>query len=91
MVLYAASAAFAAASGTPLDAVATQVVTILSGPVALLMIAAGFIGAAVVWFYSRDFNHAFLTLAGLGAGGVLASQIQTMAAFLFPGAIALIR
>jgi type IV secretory pathway VirB2 component (pilin) len=90
LLLYGATA-FAAGSGTPLDGVATQIVTILSGPIALLMIAAGFVGAGIVWFFSRDFNHAFLTLAGLAAGGVLCSQIQTMATFLFPNAIALIR
>jgi type IV secretory pathway VirB2 component (pilin) len=89
-VLLYAGAAWAAGSGTPLDTVAQQIVTILSGPVALLMIAAGFVGAGIVWFFSRDFNHAFLTLAGLAAGGVLCSQIQTMATFLFPGAIATI-
>jgi type IV secretory pathway VirB2 component (pilin) len=91
MVWCGASAAFAAGSGTPLDGVAQQTVTILSGPVALVMIAAGFIGSGIVYFFSRDFNHAFLTLAGLTVGGVLCSQILTMATFLFPGAIALIR
>jgi type IV secretory pathway VirB2 component (pilin) len=91
MVLCGASAALAAGSGTPLDGVATQLVTLLSGPVALVMIAAGFVGAGIVYFAQRDFGHAFLTMAGLVVGGVLCSQVLTMATFLFPGAIALIR
>ena len=36
LVLSGATAAFAATSGTPLDTVATQVMQIVSGPIALL-------------------------------------------------------
>ena len=86
-LIYAA-AAHAAGSGTPLDSVATQIVTVLSGPVALTMVAAGFVGAGIVYFMSRDFGHAFVTLGALAIGGVLCSQIQPMATFFFPTAIA---
>jgi type IV secretory pathway VirB2 component (pilin) len=87
-LLLHAAAAYAAGSGTPLDGVATQVVTVLSGPVALTMVAAGFVGAGIVYFMSRDFGHAFVTLGALAIGGVLCSQIQPMATFFFPTAIA---
>ena len=87
-LLLQAAAAHAAGSGTPLDTVATQIVTVLSGPVALTMVAAGFVGAGIVYFMSRDFGHAFITLGGLAVGGVLCSQIQPMATFFFPAAIA---
>ena len=89
-LLLHAAAADAAGSGTPLDAVATQIVTVLSGPVALTMVAAGFVGAGIVYFMSRDFGHAFITLGALAIGGVLCSQIQPMATFFFPAAIATI-
>jgi type IV secretory pathway VirB2 component (pilin) len=87
-LLLQTAAAHAAGSGTPVDAVATQIVTVLSGPVALIMVAAGFVGAGIVYFMSRDFGHAFITLGGLAIGGVLCSQIQPMATFFFPAAIA---
>src|SRR6266481_10191213 len=88
---YGAAAAFAATSGTPLDTVATQILTIVSGPIALLLIIAGFAGAGIIYFLGRNFEAAFVTLAALAIGGVLCSQIQTMATFLFPLAGALIR
>src|SRR5260370_39935448 len=88
---YGAAAAFAATSGTPLDPVATQVMQIVSGPIALLLIIAGFAGAGIIYFLGRNFEVAFVTLAALAIGGVLCSQIQTMATFLFPLAGALIR
>ena len=88
---YGAAAAFAATSGTPLDTVATQILTIVSGPIALLLIIAGFAGAGIIYFLGRNFEVAFVTLAALAIGGVLCSQIQTLAAFLFPLAGALIR
>src|SRR5713226_9345250 len=87
-LLMHAAVAHAAGSGTPLDGVATQIVTVLSGPVALTMVAAGFVGAGIVYFMSRDFGHAFVTLGALAIGGVLCSQIQPMATFFFPTAIA---
>jgi type IV secretory pathway VirB2 component (pilin) len=87
---YGAAAAFAATSGTPLDTVATQILTIVSGPIALLLIIAGFAGAGIIYFLGRNFEVAFVTLAALAIGGVLCSQIQTLAAFLFPLAGALI-
>jgi type IV secretory pathway VirB2 component (pilin) len=91
LVLSGATAAFAATSGTPLDTVATQVMQIVSGPIALLLIIAGFAGAGIIYFLGRNFEVAFVTLAALAIGGVLCSQIQTMATFLFPLAGALIR
>ena len=91
LLLCGATAAFAATSGTPLDTVATQVMQIVSGPIALLLIIAGFAGAGIIYFLGRNFEVAFVTLAALAIGGVLCSQIQTMATFLFPLAGALIR
>ncbi len=88
---YGAAAAFAATSGTPLDTVATQIMTIVSGPIALLLIIAGFAGAGIIYFLGRNFEVAFVTLAALAIGGVLCSQIQTLATFLFPTAGVLIR
>jgi type IV secretory pathway VirB2 component (pilin) len=88
---YGAVAAFAATSGTPLDTVATQILAIVSGPIALLLIIAGFAGAGIIYFLGRNFEVAFVTLAALAIGGVLCSQIQTLAAFLFPLAGAVIR
>jgi hypothetical protein len=71
--------------------VATQVMQIVSGPIALLLIIAGFAGAGIIYFLGRNFEVAFVTLAALAIGGVLCSQIQTMATFLFPLAGALVR
>ncbi len=88
---YGAVVAFGATSGTPLDTVATQILAIVSGPIALLLIIAGFAGAGIIYFLGRNFEVAFVTLAALAIGGVLCSQIQTMATFLFPLAGALIR
>jgi type IV secretory pathway VirB2 component (pilin) len=89
LVLCAASA-WAASDGSPLATPAQQIVQTLSGPGALIMIACGFIGAGVVYFVSRDLGHAFITLGALVVGGVLCSQIQTFAAYLFPTAVATI-
>ncbi len=83
---YGVTAAFAATSGTPLDTVATQIMTIVSGPIALLLIIAGFAGAGIIYFLGRNFEVAFVTLAALAIGGVLCSQIQTLATFQFPTA-----
>jgi type IV secretory pathway VirB2 component (pilin) len=91
ILLYGATTAVAATSGTPLDTVATQIMTMVSGPIALLLIIAGFAGAGIIYFLGRNFEVAFVTLAALAIGGVLCSQIQTMATFLFPLAGALIR
>jgi type IV secretory pathway VirB2 component (pilin) len=91
LTFMAAGTALAATSGTPLDSVATQILAIVSGPIALLLIIAGFAGAGIIYFLGRNFEVAFVTLAALAIGGVLCSQIQTMAAFLFPLAGALIR
>lgn len=65
--------------------------TVLSGPVALIFIIAGFVGAGLMYFLSRNFEHALMTLAALGIGGVLCSQIQPFSTYFFPGAVALIR
>jgi type IV secretory pathway VirB2 component (pilin) len=86
-----AGTALAATSGTPLDTVTTQVMTLVSGPIALLLIIAGFAGAGIIYFLGRNFEVAFVTLSALAIGGVLCSQIQTMATYLFPLAGALIR
>lgn len=91
LLLLGATTVLAATSGTPLDTVSTQVMTMVSGPIALLLIIAGFAGAGIIYFLGRNFEVAFVTLAGLAIGGVLCSQIQTMAAYLFPLAGALIR
>ena len=91
ILLYGATTALAATSGTPLDTVATQIMTIVSGPIALLLIIAGFAGAGIIYFLGRNFEVAFVTLAALAIGGVFCSQIQTLAAFLFPLAGAVIR
>jgi type IV secretory pathway VirB2 component (pilin) len=91
LILVLAGTALASTSGTPLDTVSTQVMTLVSGPIALLLIIAGFAGAGIIYFMGRNFEVAFLTLAGLAVGGVLCSQIQSMATYLFPLAGALIR
>ncbi len=91
LLLLGTTTVLAATSGTPLDTVSTQVMTMVSGPIALLLIIAGFAGAGIIYFLGRNFEVAFVTLAGLAIGGVLCSQIQTMAAYLFPLAGALIR
>jgi type IV secretory pathway VirB2 component (pilin) len=54
LMLYGATAAFAATSGTPLDTVATQVMQLVSGPIALLLIIAGFAGAGIIYFLGRN-------------------------------------
>ena len=55
-MLLIAGSAFAATSGTPMDTVATQVMQLVSGPIALLMIIAGFIGAGLTYFLGRNFE-----------------------------------
>ena len=91
LTLVLAGTALASTSGTPLDTVSIQVMTLVSGPIALLLIIAGFAGAGIIYFMGRNFEVALLTLAGLAVGGVLCSQIQSMATYLFPLAGALIR
>jgi type IV secretory pathway VirB2 component (pilin) len=91
ILLYGGTTVLSATSGTPLDTVATQVMNIVSGPIALLLVIAGFAGAGIIYFLGRNFEVAFVTLAALAIGGVLCSQIQTPAKFLFPLAGALIR
>src|SRR6266852_139411 len=91
LVLSGATATFAATAGTPLDTVVTQVMQIVSGPIALLLIIAGFAGGGVIDFLGRNFEVAFVTLAALTISGVMRSQIQNMATFLFPHAGAVIR
>jgi len=91
LTFLSAGTALAATSGTPLDTVTTQVMTMVSGPIALLLIIAGFAGAGIIYFLGRNFEVAFVTLSALAIGGVLCSQIQTMATYLFPLAGALIR
>src|SRR6266478_9094019 len=68
LVLSGATAAFAATSGTPLDTVTTQVMQIVSGPIALLLIIAGFAGAGIIYFLGRNFEVAFVPLAALAIG-----------------------
>jgi len=53
-----------------MDTVATQVMQLVSGPIALLMIIAGFIGAGIIYFLGRNFEVAFITLSALAVGGV---------------------
>ncbi|HVN90975.1 MAG TPA: TrbC/VirB2 family protein [Candidatus Binataceae bacterium] len=90
-LLLLAAPVLAATTGTPMDTVTQQVLHLVSGPIALLMIVAGFVGAGLVYFMGRNFEAAFLTLSALAIGGVLCSQIQPMATYLFPTAGALIR
>jgi len=89
-MLLIAGSAFCAASGTPLDSVANQIVQIISGPIAMMMIAGGFIGAAIIFFLGRNFEMAFVTLGALAIGGVLASQVQVFATYFFPNLSVLI-
>src|SRR2546430_16207914 len=86
LLLYGASTALAAGSGTPLDNVATQLVAVLSGPAALIMIARGFIGAGIIYMMSRDFWHAFVTLGALAVAWGLRFPIQCRVELLFPHA-----
>ena len=44
----------------PLDTVATQVMQMVSGPIALLLIIAGFAGAGIIYFLGRNFEVAFV-------------------------------
>src|SRR5260370_2239393 len=81
---YGAAAAFAATSGTPLDSVATQIMQIVSGPIALLLIIAGFAGAGIIYFLGRNFEVAFVTLAALAIGGGVSLPSQTKATLPFP-------
>jgi hypothetical protein len=87
-LLYAGTALAAGAS--PLAPEAQQLVAMLSGPAALILIACGFVGGAVVYFVGRDLGHAFITLGALVIGGVLCSQIQPMVQYFDPTAIATI-
>ena len=75
----------AAVAHATLDPVTLQVMAVLNGPVALIMVAAGLVGATIVYFMSRDFERALITLGTLAIGGLLCSQIQPLARFFFPG------
>src|SRR5260370_25827515 len=86
-MLYGATTALAATSGTPLDTVATQIMTIVSGPIALLLIIAGFAGAGIIYFLGSNFEAAFITLAALSIGGAICAQIQLLLAHLLPPAL----
>ena len=76
LTLVLAGTALASTSGTPLDTVSTRVMTLVSGPIALLLIIADFAGAGIIYFMGRNFEVAFLTLAGLAVGGVLCPRFK---------------
>ena len=75
----------AGAAHATFDPGALRIMWVLSGPVALTMVVVGLVGASIVHLMSRDFRHAFMTLAVLAMGGALCSQLQPLVTFFFPG------
>jgi len=90
MLLYGA-AAYCANSGTPIDATATTLETIVSGPIAMILILAGGAAAAVIFMLGRNLESAFHSLVSIALGGIIVSGIVALAAVLFPLAGALAR
>jgi hypothetical protein len=89
LLLYG-GAAFCANSGTPIDTVATTMETVISGPVAMILILAGAAAAAVLFMLGRSLESAFHALVSIALGGIIVSGIVAFAAVLFPNAGALI-
>src|SRR6266851_5558704 len=90
LLLYAGTA-LAANSGTPIDQTATTMQTIISGPVAMILILAGGAAAAVIFMLGRNLESAFHSLVSIALGGSIVSRIVALAAVLFPLAGALAR
>jgi TrbC/VIRB2 pilin len=90
LVLYAVPA-LAANSGTPIDAVATTMETVISGPIAMILILAGGAAAAVLFMLGRNLESAFHSLVSIAIGGIIVSGIVALANVLFPLAGALAR
>ena len=90
MVLYSMPA-LAANSGTPIDAVATTLETVISGPIAMILILAGGAAAAVLFMLGRNLESAFHSLVSIAIGGIIVSGIVALANVLFPLAGALAR
>ena len=83
LLSYAAVARAAGSVPAPEDFGAAAVISLISGPVALIMVVAGLVAAGVVYFKSRDWGQALTMLAALAIGGALCSQIPVAPAFFF--------
>jgi hypothetical protein len=90
-ILYA-SAAWGATSGTPLDAVYTSATTMISGPMAGLVILFGALAVAVFFMFARGLEGGGLSHAvGWLIGGCIVAAIVTFMPLFFPAAGALIQ
>ena len=90
-LLLQTGAVLAATSGTPIDTVATTMESVISGPVAMILILAGAAAAAVLFMLGRSLESAFHALVSIAIGGIIVSGVVALAAVLFPQAGALIR
>jgi type IV secretory pathway VirB2 component (pilin) len=89
-LLYTGSA-LAATSGTPLDAVYTSATTMISGPMAGLVILFGALAVAVFFMFARGLEGGGLSHAvGWLIGGCIVAAIVTFMPLFFPAAGALI-
>jgi type IV secretory pathway VirB2 component (pilin) len=83
---------YAATSGTPLDAVYTSATTMISGPMAGLVILFGALAVAVFFMFARGLEGGGLSHAvGWLIGGCIVAAIVTFMPLFFPAAGALIR
>ena len=90
-ILYAGSA-LAATSGTPLDAVYTSATTMISVPMAGLVIIFGALAVAVFFMFARGLEGGGLSHAvGWLIGGCIVAAIVTFMPLFFPAAGALIQ
>jgi type IV secretory pathway VirB2 component (pilin) len=88
--LYAANA-YSATSGTPLDQVYTSATTMISGPMAGLVILFGALAVAVFFMFARGLEGGGLSHAvGWLIGGCIVAAIVTFMPLFFPQAGALI-
>ncbi len=90
LLLYG-TAAFAATSGTGLDAFFTTIETTMSGPVAGLIGLVVLIAAAGMLAVARNFEHGFQVLLAGGGGVALLAAAATAITTFWPTAGALIR
>jgi type IV secretory pathway VirB2 component (pilin) len=90
--LLMAGSALAATSGTPLDTVYTQAMTMFTGPIAGLLVLAGLAVVAVMFMMGRGLEGVgFWSGVGMIIGGTFIASAALFMTYFFPTAGALIR
>jgi type IV secretory pathway VirB2 component (pilin) len=91
-LMLSSGAALAAVSGTPLDTVYTQAMTMFTGPIAGLLVLAGLAVVAVMFMMGRGLEGVgFWSGVGMIIGGTFIASATLFMTYFFPTAGALIR